>query len=48
MDRLDAAQLELEEAMERLANALNAWAYEIERAAEKVREANDRALLLTN
>ena len=48
MDRIDAAQLELEEAMERLANALNAWAYEIERAAERVRESNDRSLLPTN
>ena len=48
MDRLDAAQLELEEAMERLANALNAWAYEIERAAERVREANDKLLFSHN
>ena len=48
MDRIDAAQLELEGAMERLANALNAWAYEIERAADKVRESNDRSLFPTN
>ena len=42
MDRIDAAKLELEEAMERAANAYNALAYEIERAVERLKIENDK------
>ena len=48
MDSLDAVKLELEEAMERAANAYNALAYEIERAVERLKQANDQPLLSQN
>lgn len=41
MGRIDAAELELTEALERLANAVNAVAYQLERWAERLRATND-------
>lgn len=48
MDRIDAAKLELEEALERAANAFNAWAYEVERATERLKAENDKPLFSHN
>lgn len=42
MDHLDAVQLELEEALERLANAANAVAYQLERVLARLKESNDK------
>ena len=41
MDRLDVSELELIEALERLANAANAVAYQLERWAERMQKTND-------
>lgn len=48
MDPLDAAMAELEEAFDRLSNAVNAMAYQLERWAELLQEENDKSVSGTN
>ena len=48
MDPTDAAMVELEEALDRLSNAVNAAAYQIERWAERLQEENDKSVSGTN
>ena len=48
MDRLDVSEMELIEALERLANAANAVAYQLERWAERLAASNDIRVQLFN
>ena len=48
MDRLDVSELELIEALERLANAANAVAYQLERWAERLAASNNASATLSH